>query len=152
VSLTWLLQLAPSVATLGAAALGLNRGEGKRRRNLRSDVALAKELPDEFEGKKILMSHIEAEITHLHARETTGRRDPTGSALGVIFALGGGYATLWFFGHPEWWRWFGLVTALAAALGLYGIVEGLTIKTRDSKGRAIESPRADKAKKNAQEN
>jgi hypothetical protein len=140
VSLQWLLQLAPSLATLGAAAIGLNRGEGKLRRNLHSDAVLAKDLPDNFAAKEILMSHIEAEIKRLHDRETVGRRDWTGTTLGVIFALAGGYGTLWFFKHPEWWRWFGLATAVAAALGLYGIVEGLTIKKRDSKGRTIEEP------------
>lgn len=138
VSLQWLLQLAPSAATLGAASFGLIRGEGRLRRNLRSDVTLAKDLPDDFAAKAILMSHIEAEITRLRDRETVGRRDLTGSTLGVIFALAGGYGTLWLFRHPEWWRWFGLIAALAAALGLYGIAEGLTIKKRDSKGRAIE--------------
>jgi hypothetical protein len=97
-----------------------------------------------LEPKKILMEHIEAEIKRLYDRETTGRRDWSGTTLGVIFALGGGYGAIWLYGHTEWWRWFWLVTALVAALGLYGIVEGLTIKPRDSKGLAVESPAADK--------
>jgi hypothetical protein len=104
-------------------------------------VEIAKDLPDSFEAKKLLMDHIESEIIRLRDREIEGRRDYSGTTLGVIFALGGGYSTIWLFRHPEWWRWFGLFTVLAAALGLYGIVEGLTIKKRDSRGRAIDDGR-----------
>lgn len=136
-SIQWLLQLAPSAASVLAASFGLVRGEGKLRRNLRNDVELSKELPDGFNGKEVLMDHIASEIRRLHDRETEGRRDLTGTTLGLIFALAGGYGTIWFVRHAAWWHWFGLITGLAAALGLYGIVEGLTIRKRDSKGRAI---------------
>lgn len=55
-----------------------------------------------------------------------------------MFSLAGGYGTLWFFGHPAWWRWIGLITGAAASLGLFGIAEGLMVKKRDAKGRAID--------------
>jgi hypothetical protein len=133
--LDWLLQLAPSAATLGAAAFGVARGGGKLRRNLRSDADLAAVLPDDFAGKRILMDHIEDEIRHLHERAKDGRRNWFGFTLGAAFALISGYATLWFFMHPEWWRWFGLGTGFIAVLGLVGIADSLELKKRDAKRR-----------------
>lgn len=130
------------MATLGAASFGLLRGQGKLRRNLRHDVDLAKDLPDGFAGKKILMDHVEQQIAALRSGElggeAGGRRDWSGFTIGVIFALAGGYGTLWFFGHTAWWHWIGLLTGAAAALGLFGITEGLMIKKRNAKGIAIE--------------
>jgi hypothetical protein len=142
VALQWVIQLAPSLATLGAAWFGLLRGQGKLRRNLRHDVEVAKELPDDFEGKKILMQHIERQISTLHSREVTGaqggRRDWTGTILGIVLALVGGYGTVWFFSQDPWWKWIGLVGLAPGTLGLIMIAEGLRVTKRNANGRIID--------------
>jgi hypothetical protein len=148
VSWQWVIELAPSVATLGAASFGLFRGQGRLRRNLHSDVEIAKELPDSFAGKDVLMTHIEWEITNLHTREARApgvRRDWPGLVVAVILALGGGYGTVWLFEQSAWWRWVGLATGTLAAVGLYGIAETLQVKKRDSAGRTIEGAKDDKS-------
>jgi hypothetical protein len=134
-NLEWMLQLAPSVATVAAAAFGLGWSEGKLRRHLKSDADLAAVLPDGSEAKKLLMSHIEAQIARLQRSEIDGRHDWFGFTLGLCFALVGGYGALWLFKHPEWWRWFGLIAVVVAILGLVGIADGLEIKEREVKGR-----------------
>lgn len=142
VTLQWLAQLAPSVATLGAASFGLLRGQGKLRRNLRHDVDLVKDLPEDSPAKRIMMEHIERQISILHSREIGGkeggRRDWISFTIGVIFALAGGYGSVWFFANHAWWRWAGLIGGALAAFGLVMIVGGLTPTKRDTKGRAID--------------
>lgn len=139
VSFEWMVQLAPSLATLGAASFGLFRGQGRLRRNLRHDVDLAKDLPDDFEAKSILMQHIEHQILALHSREITvaqgGRRDWTSTVIGVVMALTGGYGTIWFFSQHTWWEWIGLVGLAIGTIGLTMIAEGLRVTKRDVKGR-----------------
>lgn len=141
VTLQWIAQLAPSVATLGAASFGLLRGQGKLRRNLRHDVDLAKDLPEDSAAKRIMMEHIEQQLSTLRSREIGGeeggRRDWTSFTIGMIFALAGGYGCVWFFGNHAWWRWAGLLGGVLAAFGLVMIVQGLVVTPRDAKRRAI---------------
>lgn len=137
-----MVQLAPSLATLGAASFGLLRGQGKLRRNLRHDVDLAKHLPDDFEGKSVLMQHIERQISTLHSREVTGaqggRRDWTGTVIGIVLALVGGYGTIWFFSQHVWWMWIGLVSLALGTVGLTMIAEGLRVTKRNARGRILD--------------
>jgi hypothetical protein len=134
----WVTQAAPGVVALLAGAFGLARGQGKLRSSIRFDVETAAKLPEGSAAHDTLMVHIETQLKELTAQDTERRRDWTGFTLGVIFALSGGYGTVWFFQHSDWWRWFGLITAFAATLGLYGMVEGPSRKKRDHIGRAIE--------------
>jgi hypothetical protein len=142
VTLQWMAQLAPSVATLGAASFGLLRGQGKLRRNLRHDVDVAKDLPEDSAAKRIMMEHIEQQISTLRSREIAGeeggRRDWTSFTIGMIFALAGGYGSVWFFGNDAWWRWAGLLSGVLAAFGLVMIVQGLVVTPRDAKRRVID--------------
>ncbi len=129
-AIDWIGQLAPAVATLGAAALGLTRGQRRLRTNLRHDLETWKDLPAESHARVQLMTHIEWQIDRLRQAEAYGRRDWSGATLGAIFAVGFGYLTVWLFSQDDWWRWFGVPCALFAALGLYGISDGLTLKER----------------------
>jgi hypothetical protein len=142
VTLQWLPQLAPSVATLGAASFGLLRGQGKLRRNLRHDVDLAKDLPEDSAARRIMMEHIEQQVSTLRARELGGeqgvRRDWTSFTIGMIFALAGGYGCVWFFSNHAWWRWAGLLPGVLAAFGLVMLVEGLVVTPRGARRRAAD--------------
>jgi hypothetical protein len=128
-----LIQLAPPIATVCAAALGLTRGQGKLRRNLRSAAEIANLLPMESASWNALMKYIEWEIGLLQQRERSGGRDRFGFGLGLAFILGFGYPTILLFSYNHWWRWFGLATLLLAVFGFAGVADGLSIQNRDDR-------------------
>jgi hypothetical protein len=133
VSYQWAIELAPSIATVCAAALGLVRGQGRLRRNLRHDVETANLLPEGSDSRAALMTYVHWEIDQLRQREKDGRRDWSGFALGLIFALVFGYATVAIYRHPDWWRWFAIPTGVLACIGLFGIADGLSIQKREDR-------------------
>ncbi|MGH4017975.1 MAG: hypothetical protein ACRDT0_01755 [Pseudonocardiaceae bacterium] len=126
----WARQLIPVLITAIVALVGLTRGQGRLRNNLRHDAETLKELPADSTAWSKLMTHVEWQVRILHDRESTGTRDWSAATLGVILATGCGYATFALFDSDQWWKWFSLPTFFLAIVGLVGMFDSLALKER----------------------
>lgn len=129
-ALDWIGQVAPAAATLSAAMLGLTRGQGRLRRNLRHDAETLDHLPEDSPARKMLLDHVAWQAERLSKRESTGEREWRFVVLGAVIALGPGYLSAWLFIQPDWWRWLGILPAFLAVVGLFGMVDSLSLKER----------------------
>ena len=126
----WARQLIPVLVPAIVAVVGLTRGQGRLRSNLRHDTETLKELPADSTAWSELMTHVSWQVHALHDRESTGTREWTSAALGFGLATGFGYVTFALFDSDRWWQWFGVLTLLLALVGLFGMFDSLASKER----------------------
>ncbi len=133
--LDWARQLIPVLVPAIVAVVGLTRGQGRLRNNLRHDTETLKELPADSTAWSGLMTHISWQVQTLHHRESIGARDWPSAALGFGLATGFGYVTFALFDSNQWWRWLGVLTLLLALTGLFGMFDSLALKERTQRGK-----------------
>ncbi|WP_146159618.1 hypothetical protein [Allonocardiopsis opalescens] len=117
-----------------AAIVPMLLGQSRIRRNLRHDIELLKELPENSDARASIMQHVEWQAARLRAREETGSREVGLGVFAIILAVAFGYSSIFLFGQGVWWSWLlGVACAFVALVATYGVLDSFTIKERVKK-------------------
>ncbi|MFJ5778543.1 hypothetical protein [Streptomyces sp. NPDC093094] len=128
--------------TLAGVLAQLRRRRPKIRESVRHDAELLALLPEESEGRRILQDHIDNAIRMMVQVEDHKTINP-GGAFGAasMFAIGAGGLVALYVWAPfdAWWWWVFVCQAGMAVLGgVLGVVDELTPKHRDIRGRPLQ--------------
>ena len=109
------------------------------RSRIKQDIDLLGLLPDDSAARDALRTHVDRSISRLIETEQELRRDPSGIALAVFFAM----VSVWtvaqaISGSDVWW----LATGVAGLFTLAGFAVAVPKVRRDDRGRAIKEDRS----------
>lgn len=124
-ALTSILKGAVAVLPTLATLAGLLAGSGRMRNQLKADVDMLQQLPDESEAHRLLLGHVERQLTTLIEWRTNATRDWSGIAAGGVIFAAFGAVTWWLFILNHWWTFvLGAVGAVFAVAGLVALGQG----------------------------
>jgi hypothetical protein len=133
--------LAPLLSAAAAVVVGLigvARGTGRVRAELKVDAEIATALLTGNGGREKLLAHIERRIDSLIADETTKTRDWPILVVTLFVTPGLAALTVFLVQHGTWWSYLGaLPTGLITAICVYGLFETSVKAERDEKGNRI---------------
>lgn len=124
----WVGQVAPAIGTVGAAAFGLTRGQGRLRQRIEHDIDLIEKLPEDTSARSTLLSHLNWQIEQLAAKEERGTRQLASAIWAFLFMAALAYLAVWCAGQANWTHWLLAPSAFFAALFLIVGVQLLGLK------------------------
>jgi len=120
------------------AVIGLYRGPGTLRANLRHDIEMLEKLPEGSDARTKMLAFVDSQVERFAKLETEASRDRIGFSIGLFMSVGFGALGLWCATQGGFWWMFGAVWAWSGSLLSLGLLfDSAQRVPRDEKGTKI---------------